>query len=278
MLRQFLAGIRLVRVGVHLVYGWCLVTALYPLIHRHDKLKLQQGWSISLLDILGLRLAVSAPAALGLEGRISGLVVANHVSWLDVFVISAIRPVTFVCKSEVRRWPLIGTLCEGVGTVFLERGNKAAAMRTVQVLAAKLIQGDGVAVFPEGTTGEGVTLLPFRTALLQAAVDTGVSVQPLAIRYLDANGIHALAANYCGEISFWQSLCSIVSCPDITASVSILEQVPAASRCRKELTEMSHALIRRSLEQVVPRSGTVVRDETHLLDADIRFAGDLRGS
>jgi len=142
MFRRIRCSGRLTRVGVHLVFGWCLATACYPFLAQTSRRKLQQRWSRDLLDMLGLRLEVSGPAAPDMSNGIHGLLVANHVSWLDVFVIGALAPATFVCKSEVRRWPLIGGLCAKTGTVFLERGSKFAAQRTHQVLARKLGRGE----------------------------------------------------------------------------------------------------------------------------------------
>ena len=166
---------RLSGVALHLGYGLCIATLLYPLLPHSSRKQLQQRWSNRLLGILGVNLQVS-----GTTCR-HGLLVANHVSWLDVFVISSIAPATFVCKSEVRHWPLIGLLCARTDTVFLERGSRTAAQRVNQTLAGKLRNGEQVAVFPEGTTSPGVSLLAFRAALLQSAIDAETDVQPLAL-------------------------------------------------------------------------------------------------
>lgn len=277
MFRRIRCGGRLARVGVHLVYGLSLATACYPFIARASRCRLQQRWSHDLLDMLGLRLEVSGSATPGMSNAIHGLLVANHVSWLDVFVISALAPATFVCKSEVRRWPLIGGLCAKTGTVFLARGSKFAAQRTHQALAAKLRQGEPVAIFPEGTTTEGKTPLPFRAALMQSAIDAGTPIQPLAIRYLDKHGDPAAAANYCGATSFWQSLCGIAGTSDMTASIAILEPVATASVSRKELAGTTHALIRLSLEQPAIKPGNVMRYEHRIEEEPLILAGDLRG-
>lgn len=246
MLVRSRSAMRLAGVALHLAYGLCVATALYPLLSLSSRRQLQQRWSQRLLAILGVRLEVSGAAA------INGLLVANHISWLDVFVISAIAPATFVCKSEVRNWPLIGLLCARTDTVFLERGSRSAAQRVNRTLAGKLRNGEQVAVFPEGTTSAGASLLAFRAALLQSAIDAQIHVQPLALRYRDALGLNAAAAAYCGETTFWQSLCAISSAPRITASVEILEKLATADRTRRELCEQAHALIGSCLEQHAP--------------------------
>ena len=247
---------------MHVAYGLSIATAVYPFVAAERRRWLQRRWSRHLLDMLGLSLEISGPLLSSQGTAIQGLIVANHISWVDVFVISSLVPATFVCKSEVRGWPLIGSLCARTGTVFLERGSKFAAQRTHQALARRLGAGERVAIFPEGTTGEGRALLPFRAALLQSAIDAGTHIQPLAIRYLDAQGNHATAANYCGETSFWRSLRTVTAARGVTANITILAPVAAASKTRKELAEQAHALIRASLEQAAIRPGNVVDDET----------------
>ena len=273
MHRPIRSGTRLARVGVHIVYGLGISTALFPFIAAAQRRWLQQRWSRHLLEMLDLRLELSSPVAAdrGSAGR--KMIVANHVSWIDVFVISSLVPATFVCKSEVRRWPLIGNLCAGTGTVFLERGNKFAAQRTQLALTEKLRQGDCVALFPEGTTGEGMALLPFRGALLQSAIDAAAPIQPMAIRYLDGRGNPSSAANYCGETSFWQSLCAIAAAPALTASVNILELVASADGSRKDLAERAHALIRTAVERPANRLHGVVEDQERDAAGDLQLAG-----
>jgi len=239
-------ALRLAGVAQHLAYGLCVATLLYPLLSPASRRRLQQRWSRRLLAILGVRLEVSGAAAL------HGLLVANHISWLDVFVISSIAPATFVCKSEVRRWPLIGLLCARTGTVFLERGSRSAARQVNRTLAGKLRNGEPVVVFPEGTTSAGASLLAFRAALLQSAIDAETHVQPLALRYRDGQGMTAVAAAYCGETSFWQSLRAIASAPEITASIDILEKLPSAAQTRRNLCEQAHAVIGSRLIQSAP--------------------------
>lgn len=246
MLLRIRGAVRLAGVALLLAYGLCVATALYPLLTQPSRRRQQQLWSQRLLAILGVRLEITGPTAM------NGLLVANHISWLDVFVISSIAPATFVCKSEVRAWPLIGLLCARTDTVFLERGNRAAAVRVNQTLTGKLRNGEQVAVFPEGTTSTGDSLLAFRAALLQSAIDAQIHVQPLVLCYRDAQGENATAAAYCGETSFWQSLCAIATAPEITAHVKILGKLATEDRTRRDLCMQAHALIGSCLVQRLP--------------------------
>jgi 1-acyl-sn-glycerol-3-phosphate acyltransferase len=114
------------------------------------------------------------------------LLAANHISWLDILVLHAARFCRFVSKAEVHHWPVIGRLATGAGTLYIERASRRDAMRVVHKMAESLRAGEVVAVFPEGTTGDGRELLPFHANLLQAAVSADAPVQPIALSFLDA--------------------------------------------------------------------------------------------
>lgn len=130
------------------------------------------------------------------EGERARLVLANHVSWLDIPVIGSLRPMSFVAKSEIAGWPLIGHLAKLQRTVFIERARKAATAEVNQEVARRLKGGEAIVLFPEGTTGDGNRLLTFRSSLIGAAraaladpeVDS-IVLQPLAIAYVRRNGL-----------------------------------------------------------------------------------------
>lgn len=216
---------------------------VFPLAGLSLRLYLQKRWSRQLLQILAVDLQEPA-----LPMR-SAMMISNHVSWLDVFVISAIWPATFVCKSEVRDWPLIGLLCANSNTLFLERGSRIAAKRIGEELTDKILGGERVALFPEGTTSEGAGLLPFRGALLQAAIDAECTVQPLAICYRDGVGQPTTVAAYCGETTIWQSLCLVTAATGLSARVDVLDVLETDEVSRRELAQSAYALISRALQQ-----------------------------
>src|SRR3569832_1870289 len=113
------------------------------------------------------------------------LLVANHISWLDILVVHAARHCRFVSKSEVKRWPLIGTLATGANTLNIERESRRDAVRVVHHMAEALRAGDVLAVFPEGTTSDGRALLPFHANLIQAAISAAAPVLPVALSFMD---------------------------------------------------------------------------------------------
>ncbi|MBD3805161.1 MAG: 1-acyl-sn-glycerol-3-phosphate acyltransferase, partial [Thioclava sp.] len=209
------------------------VSVVYPWIDIRFRRALKRRWSRQLLEMLGIRLKLGAGRT-ALPAR--GLVVCNHISWLDIYVINALTPAAFVSKDDVKSWPLIGWLCAHTETIFLDRGSRAAAQRTRETMIRYLRSDVHVAVFPEGTTTGGDRVLPFHAALLQSAIDAEVPVIPLALRYADRHGNPSRAPAYDGDITLWQCLRTIARTGGLTADLRVLETIDTASCHRRELS------------------------------------------
>lgn len=219
----------------------------FPVLPAPVRIALKARWSRQLLDILGITLSArGVPPA-------SGFVIANHISWLDIFAINALAPATFVAKDDVRRWPVIGWLADHAGTLFLERGSRGAAARTKEHLIGALRDGHRVAVFPEGATGHGDRVLPFHGALFQSAIDAGVPVAPVLLRYLTPDGSPNPAAAYIGDTTFWQCFRGIVAAGDLVASIDFLPLIDTSGTDRRHLAHHSHQVISHALGS--PRMG-----------------------
>lgn len=226
-----LRGWRLLRLVLHLLEGLLAVLAYYPFVAHSSRQRMRQRWSRRLLRLLGIELLMQgAPLEPG------SLLVANHVSWLDIFVVNALVPSAFVSKSEVRDWPLIGWLAARNDTVFLRRGSRGHA-RIVNAEIATLLEADhNVAVFPEGTTSDGTQVLHFHAALLQPAIECGRPIQPLSLRYQGPDGRISLAPAYIGDMSLGQSILTIIAAPRLVARVEIFAPIPTdAGRHRREV-------------------------------------------
>ncbi len=211
-----LRWLRLLRCGLHLLWGAATVFLVFPWVSPSLRLEIKGRWSRQLLAILGVRLDASLAAMVP-----GSLIVANHISWLDVFVFNAARPMAFVVKADVRGWPLIGWLVAHTGNVFLRRGSRGHAKTVNGEIVSRLAAGEIVTIFPEGTTSDGDRVLAFHAALLQPALDARRPIQPLAISYRDATGGRSTAPAYAGETSLWQSLRAIVAARGLTASVAM---------------------------------------------------------
>lgn len=217
LLRRVRAYFRLFRVFQHLLWGCLIVAVSFPLRSTASQRRAKQRWSHELLRCLGIRIEAQGSIP---DGGV--LVVANHISWVDIYVINAMRACAFVCKEEVRDWPLIGWLVERSETIFIQRGNRAAAKRTAETLEQALRDETSVVVFPEGTTTNGTQLLPFRPALLQAAIDADAPVIPVALRYRDSQHAISPAAAYDGDVTLWQCMRAIALTEGMVAEVTVL--------------------------------------------------------
>ncbi|HEV7912118.1 MAG TPA: lysophospholipid acyltransferase family protein, partial [Albitalea sp.] len=149
-MRTLRAGWRIGRAVLHLLHGALVCALVFPFLTPAQRLRRVQWWSAKLLAALGIALRSE-----GLPHDGAALIVSNHVSWLDILAINAVRPVRFVSKADVRHWPLIGWLVACGGTLFIERERKRDALRVVHQVADALKAGHTIAVFPEGTTSDG---------------------------------------------------------------------------------------------------------------------------
>jgi 1-acyl-sn-glycerol-3-phosphate acyltransferase len=201
-------------------------------------------WSRQMLRIMGVELVVQG------EPPVAGplLLVANHISWLDILVMNAAQPARFVSKADVKRWPVLGALITGAGTLYIERESRRDAMRVVHHMAERLLAGDLLAVFPEGTTGDGRALLPFHANLLQAAIAADAPVLPVALRFRDpATGERSDAPLFIGDTTLLASVWRTLSADGVQAVVRYGSAQTAQGRDRRgwaaDLQESVDALL-----------------------------------
>ncbi len=229
---------RIARLATHVATGCSRVAVLYPLLSDRTRRKIRARWSRQLLQMLGIELQAGGPLP-----RPGQLLVSNHISWVDVFVINAISPLGFVCKDEIRSWPVLGWLVARNDTVFIRRSSRSSAGEVRRQLVGSLACGRSVMVFPEGTTTDGRSMLPFRAALFQAAIDAGRPVKPVRLSYLDHTGELSDATTFIGDTTFWQSVCRIARAPRTLARVDLLPAVPTGGQTRRDLALTAHTRI-----------------------------------
>ncbi|HEY6897256.1 MAG TPA: lysophospholipid acyltransferase family protein [Rhodocyclaceae bacterium] len=239
------AALRLARVALHLLWGCATVAGVFPFIGLQLRRRLKQRWSRQLIQVLGVKLQIH-----GEQPR--GMIVANHVSFLDIYAINALAPAGFVSKDDVLGWPVIGWLSRHTETIFLERGSRSAAQRTREHLAAELERGHLVALFPEGTTSDGHGVLPFHAALLQSTIDAGAPLTPVALRYLDKHGNTSQDAAYVGDTSLGQCLWSIARSEGLTVWVQVLPVMTSVDIDRRHLSAHAHRAISHAIQQRNP--------------------------
>jgi len=217
------------RVFVHLLRGLATIVWQFPRLTPAERDRHVQAWAAAMLLRLGVTLEIAGqPPVIG-----PMLLVCNHVSWLDIIVLHAAHHCRFVSKADVGRWPIVGRLATGAGTLYIERSSRRDAMRVVHDMVQALRDGDILMVFPEGTTGDGVALLPFHANLIQAAVSAPAPVQPVALRYLDRHGNTSQAASYVGDESLLGSIWRLLGSEGVRAVVCFGEPEQAQGRDRR---------------------------------------------
>ena len=229
-MRHLTGFTRLLRIVGHVMFGLWLAAVRLPRLQPSQQSAHVQAWSLAFLAHAGIALEIRGqPPIIG-----PVLLVSNHISWLDIPVMHAARHCRFVSKSDVKDWPLIGTLATASGTLFIERSSRRDALRMVHLMRDALVANEVLAVFPEGTTGDGRALLAFHANLLQAAVAADAPVQPVGLRFADkASGEISYAPSYIGDEtllgSIWRTLCA----PAIVAVVHYGEPERAEGRDRR---------------------------------------------
>jgi 1-acyl-sn-glycerol-3-phosphate acyltransferase len=241
--RGLIAAWRLTRATLHLLHGVAIIATGMSRRDVSQRRALVQWWSTKLLRLLGVELRL-----VGAFGPGAQLIVANHVSWLDITAIHAVCPqARFVSKSDVKSWPLISRLVDAGDTLYVERERKRDAMRVVHQMAAALAGGDVVAVFPEGTTGEGHAPLPFHANLLQAAIASGAKIQPVALRFSEPGQPISSAAIYVGDTSLAQSMARIAAAKGLAVTLAVLAPMACEALDRRQLATQLHARISAAL-------------------------------
>lgn len=228
----------LLRLALHLCVGLMKCALLFPFLDHDGKERRIQRWSAQLISICGISLQLNQTAQA--KPASPALIICNHISWLDIFVINSVHACRFVAKSDIRDWPLIGWLCEKSGTIFIARGKQRDVRRIYAGLVQSIHNGERVAFFPEGTTAPQGIVLPFHANLFEAAIEAQVPVQAYALRYVDEAGHLHPAADFIGDMSFMQSVMMILRHRGMQAQLIRLPAMSSAGAHRRELAVAMH--------------------------------------
>lgn len=237
---------------LHLLAGVLTVALLFPFFGKDRRRLAIRRWSERTLKYINVELRVRGqPPA---QHRRPAVLVANHVSWLDIYLVHAVWQVRFIAKSEIRRWPVIGWLSARTGTLFIERNRRRHATQINSAIHSAFQAGDAIGVFPEGTTTFGDEVGRFHGSLLQPAVDEHALVYPVALRYLDPDGKINRNAAYVGDTSLLESMRAILAEPGIVAEIIFLPPIDAEGRSRRDLAQESRAAIAAALNLAISDS------------------------
>lgn len=232
---------RLSCIGLCLIYGAAEMFFLFPFYTPRRKLRAIQIWSHRVLASCGMTLHTYGTLPAENRGQ---MLVCNHISWLDIMAVNAAHPGRFVAKDDVAKWPVVGYLATQARTVYVARNKGAGGGNSEKLrnVTQALKDGDTVTLFPEGTSSEGRTILPFKTGFFPAAAEAQVSLVPVLCRYPNPDGSSPNPHTaYYGDISLWQSICMVIRQPRSTAELHFLPPVAAGER------QQTAALIREQL-------------------------------
>jgi len=222
----------------HAAVAVLILSLVYPRLAHARQRALLRWWSAKLLRILNVAARVHGPPPAKRER--GAMIAANHVSWLDIFLICSVRPTRFIAKAEIRDWGLVGWIVERSGTLFIRRDQLRDTARINGIVHAALAQADCVGLFPEGVTTEGDVLLRFHAALFEPAVANEAHIHAAAIRYGKADGSLCREASFRGERTFMESLRLIIAEPRIVADIRFAPAFEPGGAHRRDVARKAH--------------------------------------
>jgi len=240
---------RIAQAIIHIFSVWFVAMLILPWLDRARREAAVTRWARRTLGIFNVRVAVR-----GSPGQLDApvMLVANHISWLDMYLLNALFVSRFVAKSEVASAPIFGTIARQLGSIFIRRGSLRDAHRVKGEAAAALRGGDLIGVFPEGTTSDGTLLQFFYPAMFQAAIEAGATIQPIAIRYHYEDGRLNTAPAYTDEVNLVRSIWAVLCEPVLRAEITFCEPLPA-HLTRRELAHRARRSIAEALDvRVLP--------------------------
>lgn len=235
---------KLLRLTLEFLRATLVLWLLFPRLEPDGKLRQIQRWAQKVLLILQVQVECDGP----LPASGAGLMVANHLSWLDILVIQSLQPGVFVAKAEVRSWPLIGWMARTCATIFVERSSPKSARTMIDSTLMAFQQGYSVIAFPEGTSSDGSDLGVFHANIFEGPIKARSHVQPVTLKYLDTDtGLPTDAALFIGDMTLLASLRKVMASSSITTRVHLGECIPSNGHSRRSLANQTHQIIRAQL-------------------------------
>ncbi|MGL4768483.1 MAG: lysophospholipid acyltransferase family protein [Formosimonas sp.] len=259
LLGHLAAIARLCVLVVHIVLGLFVGLVVFRFIDWGARTRIISIWSRMLLGVIGVKLVLDHPPP---HKPMKGLQVSNHSSWMDIFVSNSVQAARFLAKSDIQKWPVLGTLVTSAGTLYVERGNRHSINKTNAEITASARNGELIGLYPEGTTTDGTHLLPFKSNLFQPAIDNHMLVYPVGISY-KKNGRYTPLAAYAGDTSLLKSFWDLTSSFGVSAHVSFGHPIVAADySSRQALALEAQSAVARLLGQEVISADTYAQMQT----------------
>lgn len=250
--RVSIVGVTLrVLAALTVLLGGLLVVAAKPLLRSNTRHAVRR-WFACLVRAFGVRIEVHGDPKFQATPSRGVLVVSNHVSWLDSLVLDAVQPMAMVAKLDIKGWPLLGRLISAAGSVFIDRERLTRLPATVSDLSEALRNGLAIGTNPEGTTWCGLSSGRFRPALFQSALDAGVPVRPVALRYRVADGVTARPAAFVGTEDLVTAMRRTLRLRGLVVEVHVLPEIaPGRADNRRDLARIAEIDVAQALGTTV---------------------------
>ena len=211
--------------------------SLFPFLSEKRKWSWSRVWSMCVLKSLNIRKRIKGK---NYNNGKPILIVSNHISWVDIPLMLSLARVTFLSKSEIKKWPVLGYLASKAGTVFIDRSKITEIKSVTKKITTLINQGKNILLFPEGTTSKGDAVLPFHASFLQSAIDAKCQVLPVSIRYLKSDNKPDYAPAYVEGLSFLDTLFNLAKTRQIIAEVHYHELINVSNLNRRDLAKLLH--------------------------------------
>lgn len=231
--------------AVHIAVGIAILATVWVFCEQVTRDKLIRWWSKGILWRFNIKVVTFGQTpSLNQE---SSMILANHVSWIDIYALNSVIPVRFIAKSDINNWPVFGYLARKSGTIFINRTSRKDTARIVNKTAESLLNGNNVAFFPEGTTTDGTTLEHFKSSLVQAAIQANSTIRPLAIRYPNPDGSANTSLAYAGETTMAESMMQALKTKQPIVELHFLPTIDSQPSNRQVITQKAHTAIATTL-------------------------------
>ena len=241
---------RILRIIVHTLLGLSVAVLILPFSSKSTHAKIVRWWCKHLLGAFNIQVRRSGFVPAPGSPPSNTMFVGNHISWADIHALNSTVPLRFIAKSDIRQWPIFGYLAKKNNTLFIDRSSKRDAKRTIERAVSSLNAGDNLCFFPEGTTTDGTKIQPFKTSLIQAAIEAKSTIWPVAIFYPNEQGQANVKAAYADDTTLQESMQNILAQQQPVIELHFLEPISPehyAQYDRRNLTMHIEQLIRNQL-------------------------------
>lgn len=237
---------RISAVLLHIAVGVIVLATVWVFCEQATRDKLTRWWCSGLLWRFNINVVIHGKPPI--ESAKKCMILANHVSWIDIHALNSILPLRFIAKSDINTWPVFGYLARKSGTIFINRNRRKDTARIVDTTANCLSHGSNVAFFPEGTTTDGTSIAHFKSSIVQAAINAKATIHPVAIRYSNPDGSINPKLSYAGETTMAESMMHALKTKYPVVELHFLPTIDYNGGNRQDITQQAYDVIVKALK------------------------------